>query len=412
MKMDQDLKRMVRVEAGMRFGSKSPSAAEVRELARQILDAKLKERRLQWDAAVRDALLAAVTDDLLGFGPLEPLFRDDRITEIMINGPHRVYIEREGRKAESGVEFEDEGHLRSVLDKMLGLAGRRLDQSSPYVDFSLKDGSRINAIIAPLAADGTSVTIRKFLPTLRSCDDLVRLGTISEPMSRFLQAAVKAKLNILFAGATGAGKTATLNVLSGGIAADERIVTIEDALELNLNQDHVVRLLTRANNIEGKGAISVRQLFSNTLRMRPTRIILGEIRGEEAIDFLQAVNSGHDGTLAVLHASTPADVIGRLETMAMYAGLPLPSSELRRQIASGVDLIVMHEQMADGSRKITYVTEVAGMSGGEVALNDIFRFEVADSPAGAPVAGEFRLVNRPARLSRFRNRGVRLDGIF
>jgi len=292
------------------------------------------------------------------------------------------------------------------------LAGRRLDEGSPYVDFSLKDGSRINAIISPLSADGSAITIRKFLNTLRSRDDLVRLKTISEPMSRFLKAAIKAKLNIVFAGATGAGKTATLNVLSGEIAADERIVTIEDALELKLNQQHVVRLLTRGNNIEGKGAVTVRQLFSNTLRMRPSRIILGEIRGEEAMDFLQAINSGHDGTLAVLHASTPADVVGRLETMAMYSGLAIPSSEIRRQISSGLDLIVQHEQLSDGSRKVTYITEVGGIDNGGIILNDIFRFEILSCLENGEVTGEFKLVNRPSDVSRFRERGVPLDQVF
>jgi len=406
MKIDRDLKREVRVETGMRFGSKTPSAAEVRESARQVLESKLKQARRQLDAGAREALISAVIDELLGFGPLEPLFQDNGITEIMINGPDRIYIEKGGKKMLAETAFEDEGHLRSLLDKMLMLAGRRLDQSSPYVDFSLKDGSRVNAIISPLAADGSSITIRKFLDNLRSREDLVRLGTISEPMSRFLRAAIKARLNIMFSGATGAGKTATLNVLSREIAADERIVTIEDALELKLSQEHVVRLLTRANNIEGKGAISVRQLFGNTLRMRPSRIILGEIRGEEAIDYLQAINSGHDGTLAVLHASTPADVIGRLETMAMYAGLALPSSEVRRQIASGLDLIVQHEQLVDGSRKITYITEVGGIAGGEVALNDIFRFEISACSEAGEVTGEFKLINPPAKLARFRKRGV------
>ena len=337
---------------------------------------------------------------------------DNTITEIMINGPDRIYVERKGRKTLSTVQFDDEGHLRTTLDKMLMLAGRRLDESSPYVDFSLKDGSRINAIISPLAVDGSSITIRKFLDTLKSLDDLIALKTINEQMADFLQAAIKAKLNIMFSGATGAGKTATLNVLSHEIAPDERIVTIEDALELKLSQNHVVRLLTRGNNIEGKGAISVRQLFSNTLRMRPTRIILGEIRGEEAMDFLQAVNSGHDGTLAVLHASTPTDVIGRLETMAMYAGLNIPSSEIRRQIASGLSLIIQHEQLVDGSRKITYITEVSGIQDGQVVLNDIFRYEITGHAANGAVTGEFKLVNQPANLARFQNRGIRVEDIF
>ena len=286
-----------------------------------------------------------------------------------------------------------------------------MDESSPYVDFSLSDGSRVNAVISPLAPDGSAITIRKFLDTLKSRDDLVRLGTINEAMSRFLQAAIRAKFNILFAGATGAGKTATLNVLSSDIAPDERILTIEDALELKLNQAHVVRLLTRPSNIDGKGAISLRQLFSNTLRMRPSRIILGEIRGEEAMDYLQALNSGHEGTLAVLHASTPTDAIGRLETMATYAGLNIPSSEIRRQIGSGLNLILQHEQLADGSRKVTYITEVGGLDNGKVILNDIFRFEIRDHSRTGKVLGEFSLINRPANLDRFKKRGIRIEEI-
>jgi pilus assembly protein CpaF len=411
--IDRDLKRDTRIETGMKFGRNTPSAAEVKETARQVLDAKLKQKRLQMDAEAKESFITTICNDLLGLGPLESLLRDNTITEIMVNGPGRIFIERNGRKTLAEIQFDDEGHLRTILEKMLALAGRRLDESSPCVDFSLKDGSRVNAIISPLAVDGSSITIRKFLDSLKSLEDLVRLKTINEPMSRFLRAAIQAKLNIIFSGATGAGKTATLNMLSREIAPDERIVTIEDALELKMNQQHVVRLLTRANNIEGKGAVSVRQLFSNTLRMRPSRIILGEIRGEEALDYLQAINSGHDGTLAVLHASTPADVVGRLETMAMYAGLELPSTEIRRQIASGLNLIIQHEQLADGARKITYLTEVGGIKeNGEVILNDLFRFEIAGRSASGEVTGEFKFINQPGNLTRFRKRGIRLEEIF
>jgi len=412
MAIDNELKREVRHETGMRLRKGTPSVAEVKDSARQVLESKLKQKRSQLDPSAKEQLISAICDDLLAYGPLEQFLRDNAVTEIMVNGPSRIFIEKKGKKILSEAQFDDEGHLRAILEKMLALAGRRLDESSPYVDFSLKDGSRVNAIISPLAADGSAITIRKFLATLTTRDDLVRLGTINEQMSRFLQAAMKAKLNIMFAGATGAGKTATLNVLSRDIAPDERIVTIEDALELKLSQAHVVRLLTRSQNIEGKGAISVRQLFSNTLRMRPTRIILGEIRGEEAMDYLQAINSGHDGTLAVLHASTPLDVVGRLETMAMYAGLNLPSAEIRRQIASGLNLILQHEQLADGSRKITYITEVGGVRDGQIILDDIFRFEISDHLETGEVVGEFKLINKPAKLDRFRKRGIKLEGIF
>jgi pilus assembly protein CpaF len=409
--IDKELKREVRIETGMKLGRVAPTPAQVKEMARQVLEAKLKQKPAPLSPAEKEAVINAIADDILGFGPLEPLLQDSSITEIMVNGPADIYIEKRGKKSHSEAQFDDESHLRTMLEKMLVQAGRRLDESSPYVDFSIKDGSRINAIISPLAVNGSTITIRKFLGGIKQLDDLIQFKTINEPMADFLRAAVKARLNIVFAGATGAGKTATLNVLSHELTPDERIITIEDALELQLSQDHVVRLLTRANNIEGKGAVSVRQLFSNTLRMRPTRIILGELRGEEALDYLQAVNSGHDGTLAVLHASTPADVIGRLETMAMYAGLALPSSEIRRQIASGVNLLLQHEQLADGSRKITYITEVAGMKDGEIVLNDIFRFEIAGLDENGQVMGEFKLINRPINTMRFIKRGIRIEEI-
>jgi pilus assembly protein CpaF len=409
--IDKDLKREVRMETGMKFGRNTPSIAQVKETIRQVLETKLKQKQQPLAPAEKETVINAIVDDLLGFGPLEQLLHDDNMTEIMVNGPDRIYIEKKGKKTLSTVEFDDEAHLRTVLEKMLVQAGRRLDESSPYVDFSLKDGSRINAIISPLAVMGSTITIRKFLGGLTSLDHLIQLKTINEQMAAFLRAAIKARLNIVFAGATGAGKTATLNVLSHELTPDERIITIEDALELKLSQDHVVKLLTRPNNIEGKGAVSVRQLFSNTLRMRPTRIILGELRGEEALDYLQAVNSGHDGTLAVLHASTPADVIGRLETMAMYAGLNLPSNEIRRQIASGLNVIIQHEQLADGSRKITYITEVAGMKDGEIILNDIFRFEFEGLAENGQVIGEFKLINSPVNTERFKKRGIRIEEI-
>jgi pilus assembly protein CpaF len=412
MNIGKELKREIRLETGMRFGRSTPTVTEVRESTRQVLECKLKQKRLKLDSNEKDELIQAIFDDLLGFGPIEQLLRDNDVVEIMINGPFRIYVEQKGKKILSDAQFDDEDHLRTCLEKMLALANRRLDESSPYVDFSLQDGSRVNAIIAPVAVNGSAITIRKSLKTITCLEDLVRLKTIDARMSRFLQAAMKAKLNILFSGATGAGKTATLNVLSSEIAPGERIITIEDALELRLNQQHVIRLLTRGNNIEGKGAITIRQLFSNTLRMRPSRIIVGEIRGEEAMDYLQAINSGHDGTLGVLHASTPGDAIGRLETLAMYAGLSLPSAEIRRQIASGLNLILQHEQLANGSRKITYITEVIGLKDGNVALNDIFRYEITGQLESGEVTDEFKLIGKPANLERFKKRGIRVEEIF
>jgi len=412
MNMDKELKREIRVEAGMRFGRSNPTAAEVKDSVRQVLELKLKQKKLKLDSNDSEKLINAVCDDLLGYGPIEELLRNNGIAEIMINGPHQIYIELKGRKILSEIQFDDENHLRTIVERMLATAHRRLDESCPFADFSLTDGARVNAIISPLSVNGSTITIRKFLSTLARVEDLVRLKTMDESMGRFLGAAIKAKLNILFVGATGAGKTATLNVLSSEIAPDDRIITIEDALELRLNQKHVIRLLTRSENIEGKGAVTVRQLFGNTLRMRPSRIIVGEIRGEEALDYLQALNSGHDGTLGVLHASTPIDAVGRLETMAMYAGLNLPSFEIRRQIGSGLNLIVQHEQMVDGSRKITYITEVNGMKDGQVALNNIFRYEVTDILESGEVIGEFKRIQKPANLDRFKKRGIKIEDIF
>jgi len=409
--VDKELKREIRLEAGMRLGRSTPSRTEAEKTLRDVIESRLSRDRLKWTPETKAELVRSLVDDLLGLGPLEALLRDHTVTEIMINGPSRIYIEKAGKKTLSTAQFDSEAHLRSVMEKMLAGAGRRLDESSPFVDFSLSDGSRVNVIIPPVAPDGSAMTIRKFLSTLGTRDDLVRLGTINGPMSAFLEAAVRAKLNILFAGATGAGKTATLNILSRDLASDDRIITIEDALELKLSQAHVVRLLTRGVNIEGKGAVSTRHLFSNALRMRPSRLILGEIRGEEAMDLLQAINSGHDGTLAVLHASTPADAVGRLETLAMYAGLGLPSAEIRRQIASGLNLILQHEMLGDGSRKITYITEVAGLQDGSVVLNDIFRYQIEGQDSAGRTVGEFRLLNPPRNLERFRKRGVRLEGI-
>jgi pilus assembly protein CpaF len=360
--------------------------------------------------STKEEIVNSLCNDFLGLGPLQPLMDDEEVTEIMVNGPYRVYVEKGGKKTLSNVKFDDEAHLRYIIEKMLAPTGRRLDESSPYVDFSLKDGSRVNVIIPPLAFGGAVVTIRKFLLSIRKIEDLIRLGTIDERIGEFLIACIKAKINVLFSGATGSGKTTTLGVLSSYIEPDERIITIEDALELNLQQEHIVRLLTRPPNIEGKGGISLRDLFRNTLRMRPTRIILGEIRGEEAMDYLQALNSGHRGCLAVIHASSPSDAIRRLETMCLYAGLNLPLWVVRQQICSGLDLIVQHEQFMDGSRKITYVTEVNGLKDERIVLEDIFRYdydmeEVKDEIS---IKGKFKALKKPALISLLHKKGIKL----
>lgn len=357
----------------------------------------------------KNKIIAALVDDYMGLGPLQKLMEDPDVTEIMINGPYKVYIEKNGRKDKTDVRFENEQHLKYIIEKMISPTGRRVDESYPYVDFSLPDGSRVNVIIPPLAVEGPTVTIRKFLRSIQKIEDLVNLGTLDERMAEFLVAAIQAKLNILFSGATGSGKTTTLEVLSSYISPYERIITIEDALELSLRQEHVVRLLTRPPNIEGRGEITIRDLFCNTLRMRPTRIILGEIRGEEAMDYLQALNSGHKGCLAVIHASSPTDTITRLETTALYSGLNLPTWAIREQIALGIDLIVQQEQLIDGSRKITYITEVAGVEKENIILRDIFRYEIEGVSKEGVVKGRFVAKNTPTFLSVFKKKGVAIN---
>jgi pilus assembly protein CpaF len=405
----KEIKKELRKELSF-LGSESKLTPEVlRDRINKIFDYWKEEKNRIIDAAAKEKVIRELCDEFLGWGPLEPLMNDPRITEIMINGPFKIYIEKDGRKVPTHVVFDDEIHLRHFVEKMLIPAGRRVDESYPYVDFSLKDGSRINVIIPPLSVGGSTVTIRKFLRSINQVDDLRGLDTIDERMSKFLVACIKAKVNILFSGATGSGKTTTLEVLSSYISPLERIIVIEDTLELTLRQEHVVRLLTRPPNIEGKGEITIRDLFINTLRMRPTRIILGEIRGAEAMDYLQALNSGHRGCLAVIHASTPFDALTRLETTALYAGLNMPVWAIRKQITSGVDLIVQHDQLTDGSRKITYMTEVETMHDQEIILRDIFRYDIDKVDEEGKVVGAFRAKNIPTFFPLFKKKGVELS---
>lgn len=356
-----------------------------------------------------EQIIKAVCDDFLGFGPLQELMDDKEVTEIMVNGVNKVYIEKHGKKILTNVKFENENHLRYLIERMISPTGRRVDESFPYVDFSLDNGSRVNVIIPPVSVGGPSITIRKFLRSIDSVEDLVNLGTIDQRMAQFLVACIKAKINILFSGATGSGKTSTLEVLSSYIDTSERVVTIEDALELNLRQQQVVRLLTKAPNIENKGEITLRDLFRNSLRMRPTRIILGEIRGEEAMDYLQALNSGHRGCLAVIHAARPSEAISRLETMATYAGLNIPLWGIRRQVSSGLNLIVQLEQLPDGSRKVMYITEVGEFKEDNIYIQDIFRYEVEEVDDNNKVKGIFKSFGKPRFYSIFKKKGVAID---
>jgi pilus assembly protein CpaF len=362
----------------------------------------------------RDRLAAEIADDILGHGPLERLLADDSVTEIMVNGPYDVWVERQGRLYETTVRFTDDSHLRRIINKMVAQVGRRVDESSPMVDARLPDGSRINAIIPPLSLSGPLLTIRKFSKKRLDMGDLVRLGTLSTETVEFLQRCVLAELNVLISGGTGSGKTTLLNALSTAIPDADRIVTIEDAAELRLNQRHVLRLEARPKNIEGEGEIPIRELVRNSLRMRPDRIIVGEVRGAEALDMLQAMNTGHDGSLSTVHANTPRDALSRVETMVLMAGYELPVRAIRQQVASAIDLLVHLERLEDGSRRVTAITEVQRMESEVITLQDIFEFKIEQVTEERVVIGSLRPTGlRPTFLSKFEKRGVSLPlGLF
>ncbi len=378
----KDIKEKVRqylVSDEVFFGKKDRKVIDKERIKRELLrsiDQITVAERVSLSLEERERIANDLIDEVLGFGPLSALLNDPEVTEIMVNGIDTVYAEKNGQMSLTDVKFDNHRHLMQAVEKILAPTGRRVDESSPYVDASLPDGSRVNIILSPLSLIGPVVTIRKFSRDIGVMDDLVKRDTMTENMAKFLIAAIKAKLNIIFAGATGAGKTTTLNVLSRYINEDERIITIEDTSELRLKQKHVVPLEARPPNIEGKGEITIRDLFKNSLRMRPDRIILGEIRGSESLDMLQAISSGHEGSLVVLHASSPQDVISRIETMIIVSGANIPMWAIRRQIANSIDIIVMQEQLNDGRRKVTHITEVVGMEKDEVVLRDLFSFEV------------------------------------
>lgn len=355
----------------------------------------------------RARLVSDICDEILGYGPIEPFLKDDSITEVMVNGPKKIYIERMGKLHLTAAQFHDNAHLMSVIDKIVTPIGRHVDEASPLVDARLPDGSRVNIVIPPLSLIGPCVTIRKFSKTPLSVENLISFGTLSEQMAIFLRACVKAKLNIMISGGTGSGKTTTLNVISSFIPHDERIVTIEDAAELRLEQPHVVTLEARPANIEGKGQVTIRDLVKNSLRMRPDRIIVGEVRGGEALDMLQAMNTGHDGSLTTAHANSPRDVLSRLETMVLMSGLDLPVRAIRDQISSALDLIIHQERIQDGSRKITYITEVQKMEGDVIVLQDLFRFIQTGFDENGKALGHYEPTGlQPQFLSKFRAHNV------
>jgi pilus assembly protein CpaF len=362
----------------------------------------------------RDRLTADIADDILGHGPLERLLADESVTEIMVNGPFDIWVERQGRLYETTVRFKDESHLRRIINKMVAQVGRRVDESSPMVDARLPDGSRVNAVLPPLSLTGPLVTIRKFSKKRLDMGDLIRLGTVTTEVVEFLDRCIRAELNILVSGGTGTGKTTFLNALSTSIPDSDRIITIEDAAELRLNQRHVLRLEARPKNIEGEGEIAIRELVRNSLRMRPERIIVGEVRGAEALDMLQAMNTGHDGSLSTVHSNTPRDALARVETMVLMAGYDLPMRAIRQQVASALDLIVHLERLEDGSRRVTSIMEVQRMESDTITLQELFNFQVEQVTADRMVIGTLRGTGlRPTFLTKFERRGIALPlGLF
>ena len=396
---------------GTRLNDPDLDEASLQKMVRDELNTVVEEARVPLSTAERQRLMREVEADVLGLGPIQPLIEDPSITEIMVNGPDNIYVERDGLLFRSEAFFDGEPHLRRIIDRIVTRVGRRIDESSPLVDARLEDGSRVNAIIPPLSVSGSTLTIRKFSRNALSIEDLARLGTMTPEMAELLQACVQARLNILVSGGTGTGKTTLLNVLSSFIPQSERIISIEDSVELQLQQDHVVRLESRPANVEGRGEVGIRDLVRNALRMRPDRIVVGEVRGAEALDMLQAMNTGHDGSLSTVHSNSPRDCLARLETLVMMAGIELPLRAIREQVSSAVDLIVHLSRLRDGTRRITAVTEVHGMEGQTITLQDVYLF---DYSAGVDHTGRFlgRTIPtgvRPAFTERFEELGIHVS---
>jgi len=381
---------------------------DVRRTIQDLFEQILAEENIVLSRPERARLFEQIAAEILGFGPLQPLLEDDTITEIMVNGPKNVYIERKGRLHRVPITFENNDHVMRIIDRIVAPLGRRIDESSPYVDARLPDGSRVNAVIPPISLVGPTLTIRKFSKNPITVDQLIQFGSISSEAVQFLKACVEARLNILISGGTGSGKTTLLNVMSSFIPDDERIITIENAAELQLRQEHVVTLESRPPNIEGRGEITIRDLVINSLRMRPERIIVGECRGGETLDMLQAMNTGHDGSMTTAHANTPRDALSRVETMCLMAGMDLPVRAIREQVSSAVDVICQQERMRDGTRKVTTVTEVSGMEGDVITMTDIFVFEQTGMENGK-LMGRLRPTGlRPKFMDKIETAGINL----
>ncbi len=389
--------------------SENPPFEQRENFVRTKLTEVFGRLRVTVPDSIKQQITQDVMDDVLGYGPIQPLLNDPDVSEVMVNGPKKVYIEKKGKLVKTGVTFENNDHVLRIIDRIVLPLGRRVDPDSPTVDARLPDGSRVNAVVPPVALDGPSITIRKFRKDKLSMQQLIEFGSITAPMAEFLKACVLSHLNIIISGGTGSGKTTLLNVLSSLIPEDERIVTIEDAAELQLQQEHIVRLETKPANLEGKGMVTTRELVRNALRMRPDRIVVGECRGGETLDMLQAMNTGHDGSLTTLHANTPRDALSRLETMVLMAGMDLPIKVIRQQASAAVDLIVQQTRLKDGSRKVTAISEVAGMEGDTIVLTDIFRFEQTGTTSEGKVIGQLKPTGiRPLFTPRLEAAGFKL----
>jgi pilus assembly protein CpaF len=407
----QKMHQFVISELGPILYDQRISEADLRKQVEEQLHKALAQERLALTQQERQSVVQSVFDDVLGYGPIDVLLRDPAVNEVMVNGPDHIYVERNGKIVQTDVRFVDEGHVRRIIDKIVSQIGRRVDEATPMVDARLPDGSRVNVIIHPLAIGGPFMTIRRFAADPYQVHDLVTFGTITEQVANFIDACVRGRLNVVVSGGTGTGKTTMLNVLSSFIPPDERIITIEDAKELQLQQPHVLCCEARPSNIEGKGEVTIRDLVRNSLRMRPDRIVVGEVRGAEAIDMLQAMNTGHDGSITTVHSNSPRDTLSRIETMSLMAGMDLPVRVIREQMSSALDLVVHLTRLRDGTRRVTHVSEVMGMEGDVIVLQDLYLF---DYGMGMDEDGKFlgRLKStgiRPHCTERLANNGISLD---